>query len=115
MRAGLTAALVVAASTMASTAEPDLRLVQAVAQQDTAAVKALLDARVDVNVARADGVTALLWAAHWDDLELVDRLLAARANVNAADDRGVTPLARACEHTSLAMVNKRARIQTARR
>ena len=106
MRAGLTAALVVAASTMASAAEPDLRLVQAVAEQNRAAVKALLDARVDVNAARADGATALLWAAHWDDHDIVDRLLAAKANVNAADDRGVTPLARACENTSLAMVNK---------
>ena len=76
MRAGLTAALVLAASTMASAADRDLRLVQAVAQQDRAAVRTLIDAGVDVNAARADGATALLWAAHWDDLEIVD--LAAR-------------------------------------
>jgi ankyrin repeat protein len=91
---------------MALAADPDLRLVQAVAERDRAAVKVLLDARVDVNAARADGATALLWAAHWDDHEMVDRLLAARANVNAADDRGVTALARACENTSVSMVHK---------
>ena len=106
MRAGLTAALVLAASTMASAADRDLRLVQAVAEQDRAAARTLIDARVDVNAARADGATALLWAAHWDDHEIVDWLLAARANVNAADDRGVTPLARAAENASTAMVNK---------
>lgn len=106
MRAGLTGVLVLAAALGAAAAEPDLRLVQAVADRDRAATRTLLDARVDVNAARADGATALLWAAHWDDLELVDRLLAARANVNAADDRGVTPLARASENTSVAMVSK---------
>ena len=66
----------------------------------------LINARVDVNAARADGATALLWAAHWNDLEIVDLLLAARANVNAADDHGVTALARASENASAAMVNK---------
>jgi ankyrin repeat protein len=106
MRAGLTGVLVLAAAIGAAAADPDLRLVQAVADRDSAATRALLDARVDVNAARADGATALIWAAHWDDLALVDRLLAARANVNAADDRGVTPLARASENTSIAMVNK---------
>jgi ankyrin repeat protein len=106
MRAGLTGVLVLTAALGVSAAEPDLRLVQAVAERDRATTKALLDARVDVNTARADGATALLWAAHWDDLELVDRLLAARANVNAADDRGVTPLARACENTSVTMVTR---------
>ena len=63
---------------------------------------------VDVNAARADGATALLWAAHWDDLETVDLLLDAGAKVNAADDHGVTPLARACENASVAMVEQAA-------
>ena len=59
-------------------AEPDLRLVQAAADKDRDAVRALLAKKVDVNAARADGATALLWAAHWDDLEIVDLLLARR-------------------------------------
>ena len=106
MRAVLTIALVVAASTPGWAADPDLRLVEAAAGQDRAAVRSLITAKVDVNAARADGATPLLWAAHWNDLEMADLLIAARANVNGADDHRVTPLARACENVSLAMVQK---------
>ena len=95
--------LIVAAS-LAMAAGPDLRLVNAAAGQDTDTVRALLTEGVDVNVARADGVTALLWASHWDDLETVDMLLRAGANVDAAEDHGVTALARACENAHAAMV-----------
>ena len=52
---------------------------------------------------RADGTTALLWAAHWDDLETVNRLIEAGADANAAEDHGVTPLMRASENASLAV------------
>ena len=83
---------------------PDLRLVTAVADRDRAAVLALLDEGVDVTLARADGATALLWAAHLDDLEITERLIAAGADVNAADDHGVTPLERAAENASLSMI-----------
>ena len=89
---------------LATAASPDLRLVDAVARQDADTARALLDEGVDVNAARADGVTALLWAAHWDDLETAGRLLRAGADVNAAEDHGVTPLARACENASLTMI-----------
>src|SRR2546425_1103976 len=90
----------------ASAAAPDLRLLNAVADQDKTAIRALLKERVDVNTARADGVTALLYAAHWADFEVVDWLLRAGARVNAADDHGVTPLARACENGSLDIVDR---------
>ena len=83
---------------------PDLRLVTAAADQDRAAVFALLDEGVDVNRARADGVTALLWTAYRDDLEIAGRLIAAGADVNATDDHGVTPLERGAENASLEMV-----------
>ena len=82
----------------------DLRLVAAAADQDREAVLALLDEGVDLDVARPDGATALLFSAHWDDVELVKRLLEAGADVNAADDHGVTPLERAAENASIAMV-----------
>ena len=88
----------------AAAAAQDLRIVTAAADQDREAVLALLDEGIDVNTARPDGVTALLWAAHRDDVELAERLLAAGADVNAADDHGVTALERAAENASLAMV-----------
>ena len=87
----------------AAAAGPDLRLVEAMAERDSALVRALLDEGVDPNSARADGVTALIWAAHWDDGEAAEWLLRAGADVNAADDRGVTALARACENASSSM------------
>ena len=90
-----------------SAAEPDVRIVDAAARQDMPAVRLLIKQRgVNVNVARADGATALLWAAHWNDLQTVDALLSAGANVNAADDHGMTPLAQACENASVALVEK---------
>lgn len=89
---------------LAANATPDLRLVDALAERNPALVRALLKEGIDVNAARADGATALLWAAHWDDRETVELLLRAGANVNAADDHGVAPLARACENASEPMV-----------
>ena len=91
---------------VAATASADLRLVNAAAARDTGLVRALLDEGVDVNAARADGATALLWLAHWDDAEAVELLLRAGAHVNAADDHGMTPLARACENASAAVVER---------
>ncbi len=93
-------------ATGANAAGQDLRLVSAAAERDTDAVRALLDEGIDVNTPRADGVTALLWAAHLDDLDTADLLLDAGANVNSADDHGVTPLERAAENASTAMVEK---------
>ena len=101
---GLWVFVVLTATGVAFAAGPDLRLVNAVATQNAQDVRALLDEGINVNVPRADGATALLWAAHWDDLATADRLLRAGAHVNAADDHGVTPLARACENGSIAMV-----------
>ncbi|MEE8129836.1 MAG: ankyrin repeat domain-containing protein, partial [Vicinamibacterales bacterium] len=101
---GLWVFVVLTATGMASAAGPDLRLVNAIAAQNAQGVRALLDEGIDVNAARADGATALLWAAHWDDLATAARLIRAGAHVNATDDHGVTPLARACENGSVAMV-----------
>lgn len=87
-----------------TTATSDLRLVDATARQDAAAVRQLIDEGIDVNAARADGVTALLWAAHWDEQKVAKLLLEAGANANMADDHGVTPLIRASENASIGMV-----------
>jgi ankyrin repeat protein len=85
---------------------PDVRLVDAMAERNTALVRTLLGEGVDVNNTRADGATALLWAAHWDDADAAKRLLGVGARVNTADDHGVTPLARACENASEEMVGR---------
>lgn len=99
-------ALIVVSAALVVAAGPDLRLINAAAEQDRVAVRALLKQGVDVNTVRADGATALLYAAHWNDLETVDLLLKAGAKVNAAEDHGVTSLARAAENTSVAMVER---------
>ena len=78
----------------------DLRLIEAVRQQDAEAVARLLAQDLDVNAAEADGSTALHWAAHEDDLETTRRLLRAGAHVNAANAHGVTPLSLACTNGS---------------
>jgi ankyrin repeat protein len=100
---GLALVPVLSAAGPARAAEQDLRLVTAAAEQDGAAIRALLKSGIDVNATRADGATALLWAAHWNDLESADLLLRAGAKPNAANDYGVTPLARAAENASEAM------------
>ena len=82
----------------------DLRLVEAVKTQDTAAVHALLQEQVDVNTPQADGATALHWAAYWDDLETADLLIRAGGQVNVANDFGVGPLSLACTNGNAAMV-----------
>ncbi len=91
-------------SLSAMAAGADLRLVDAAAEQDAEAVRALVREGVDVNAPRADGTTALLWAAHWDDRELVELLVEAGADVDAANDNGGTALMRACENASLGVV-----------
>jgi ankyrin repeat protein len=88
----------------ASAAGRDLALVEAVKNGDRDAVRALLRKQPDVNVAEADGTTALHWASHSDDLEIADLLIRAGARVNAANDLGVTPLWTASLNASVAMV-----------
>ena len=79
-------------------------LVEAVKNGSTASVRALLDQRVDVNAAEADGTTALHWATQREDVSLVDMLIDAGANVTAANRYGVTPLFLACLTGNAAVV-----------
>jgi ankyrin repeat protein len=73
-----------------------LRLVDAVKQQDSAAVRAMIEKHAEVNAAQGDGATALHWAVQWNDRDTTGMLLRAGAHANAADDEGVTPLSLAC-------------------
>ncbi len=69
-------------------------------------VRALLRKEVDVNVADADGTTALHWVSYRDDVESADLLIRAGARVDAATDLGVTPLWNASLNGSEAMVRR---------
>ncbi len=83
----------------------DSRLVEAARNQDTAAVRALLAQKSDVNARSSDGSTALLWLAHWNDLDTAKLLLDAGADANLANDFRMTPLSQACTNADPAFVH----------
>jgi uncharacterized protein len=71
----------------------DARVADAAKRRDVAAVRALLQQRVDVNGAQGDGMTALHWAARHGDRELASLLVTAGASVSAGTRIGrYTPL-----------------------
>ena len=89
-----------------SAGNDDLRLIEALQNQDHEAVRALLSQKVDVNAREGDGATALHWAVVRDDVEVVEALVGAGADANAANDYGVTPLLLACTNRNAAVVGK---------
>ena len=91
---------------LAFAAPPDVRLIQAVKNQDEAATRALLQQHADVNAQQGDGRTALHWAAYHDDAAMADLLIRAGARVDTPNDLGATPLHLACTNRSAAMVNR---------
>jgi uncharacterized protein len=100
---GLFLALFITA--LLSSATGDTRLADAAEQDNRAAVRDLLNQKLDVNQAQGDGMTALHWAASNDDLELVQMLLGAGANVKAETRLGaVTPLFMACKNGNAAII-----------
>jgi ankyrin repeat protein len=99
-------ALMVWRSAAGVSASGSSELLDAVKRQDAAAVRAVLQQRVDVNARAADGATALHWAVHLDDAETSDLLLRAGAAASAANELGVTPLYLACENGNPALVQK---------
>jgi ankyrin repeat protein len=84
----------------------DLRLIEAVKRSDTAAVRNLIQKRIDVNATEVDGTTALHWAASRDDLKMVDLLISAGANVKAVNRYGVSPLLIACNDSGAPVVER---------
>jgi ankyrin repeat protein len=81
-------------------------IIDAARNDEKDAIRALVQKKVDVNAAEADGSTALHWASYQDNLEIADLLIRAGAKVNAANDLGVTPLWTACLNGSSAMVRR---------
>ena len=99
---------VVALSSLLSigAAGPVIPLIEAVKKTDRVAVRALLEQRVDVNRAEADGMAALHWAVYLDDAETADVLIRAGANVKAATRYGVMPLSLASANGNALMIER---------
>ena len=76
----------------------ELRLVDAIKDQNRKAIMALIDAHADVNAPQPDGSTPLAWATYQDDTEIASLLLKAGAKVDTADQYGETPLTLACSN-----------------
>ena len=73
---------------------------------DTAALRALLQKKADVNAPQVDGSTALHWAVYRGDLNAANLLLASGATVNAVSREGVTPLSMASLYGSVPLVER---------
>ena len=93
-----------AVSLLAAGAE--LRLIDAIKDQNRKAVLQLIAAHADVNAALPDGSTPLAWAAYEDDTETVDALLKAGAKVATVDQYGETPLTLACANGNATVVDE---------
>jgi len=73
---------------------------------DKTAVLALIKQKADVNIAQADGATAIQWAAYRNDLDLADALIAAGADVKKPNRDGATALRLAAINGSAPMIQK---------
>jgi len=73
-------------------------------QGDGAQVRALLREGADVNLAQADGATALHWAAYHGDVSLAEQLLEAGADASAANRNGSTALWLAASQGDASMI-----------
>ncbi|MEP6961115.1 MAG: ankyrin repeat domain-containing protein, partial [Acidobacteriota bacterium] len=71
---------------------PSSALADAAERRDRNGIRELLQSSGSVNVAQADGTTALHWAVYHDDVETTALLIKAGANVNAVNLYGLSPL-----------------------
>jgi ankyrin repeat protein len=84
----------------------DSRLVDVIKAGNTAMVKSLLNAKVDINAPGPDTSTPLHWAVQQNNLEIASLLIDAGANVNAKTRYNITPLALACENGNAAIIER---------
>ena len=78
-------------------APEDNRLLEAVRNNDHAAIKSSLKDRANPNAPLPDNASVLSWAVDRQDAESVNMLLAAGAKPNVTDVNGASPLTLACE------------------
>lgn len=102
MKTLITTVAVVAMATAVAAQTP--AVADAVRDGDSAALRALLTRKADVNAPERDGTTALHWAARNAGQEALQLLLRAGANPNAVNRYGMTPLPLAAATRSLAAV-----------
>jgi uncharacterized protein len=79
-------------------------LADAVQKSDHARIKALLAEGADLNTPKADGMTALHWAARNDDTDTARLLIQAGANAQATNRYGISPLWLACQNGNADLV-----------
>jgi ankyrin repeat protein len=101
----LVAFLGVSAASLTAAGLGDARLPDAAQRADRAAVRSLLQQKVDVNAAQPDGMTALHWAVRQDDLETAQLLIRAGAKIDAVTRYGVTPMYLASVNGNAAMID----------
>ena len=73
---------------------------------NTAAVRALLGKKAEVNAPQVDGATALHWAVQANNLEMIEMLLGAGAAVSAASKSGSTPMQLAAMNGHSAIIER---------
>jgi ankyrin repeat protein len=105
-KALLIGAATVLLSAMGLIAATENTLLDAVKRGDAGAVRTLLRAKSDANIADPDGTSALHWAVRKDDVTAAEALLAAGANARAVNRYGVTPLALASANGSAALIER---------
>ena len=82
----------------------DTRLADAAMKRDVAAVRTLIDQKVDVNAPGADGTPALHWLVRVDDFEDARRLIRAGADASRPNRYGVTPMSLAAANGNAQMI-----------
>ena len=82
----------------------DTRLADAAMKRDVAAVRKLIDDKVDVNAPGADGTPALHWIVRVDDLDTAKLLLQNGASAKLPNRYGVAPLSIAAGNANAAMI-----------
>ena len=101
----LTALLSILIASSWVNAQGDLRLIQAVKDQDIATARVLLDSGIDVNEIEADGSKALHWSIHRDNAEISRLLIEAGIDVNAKNRYEVAALSLAANNGNSELVS----------